>query len=402
MSSNKFKRWTFTLNNFTDKDLNSLQNLSPEPKFIIYGKELASTGTPHLQGYIEFTSQRTMTAVKKSIGNPTVHLEKAIADARTNVLYCSKGEQSHEEYTTQGKDGTNYGLNADVYSNGSYTQQGQRTDLESINNLIKTHTIKELIDEGKIKNTQQIRFAEACMAFNTKPRMTAPRVVWICGDTGTGKTHYVFSNHDNEDIHSQNSFKFWDGYNNQPVVLIDDMRADFCKYHELLKLLDKYPHRVEVKCGDRIFNSSTIYITSPYTPAQMFKSKTDEDLVQLTRRIDELHIIKKDTKYISYPKEKFNKLKKWSNLTIIDEKTSPVKEGEVFMSGYDAEPWFESEDDSIDITDDETEYQQGVSPPPTPPTVYKNKTKHKSSIRWNFEEVQPPVSPPPWKPPSEA
>jgi hypothetical protein len=141
--------------------------------------------------------------------------------------------------------------------------------------------------------------------------MTAPNAIWICGETGTGKiSTFNLLKHKAEDIHSQHTFKFWGGYENQPVVLLDDMRADFCKYHELLTLLDKHPHRVEVRCGGRVFNSQTIYITSPYTPAEMFKNKTNEDLVQLTRRIDEIHIIKTKTKFITRPKKQFNNNKR--------------------------------------------------------------------------------------------
>ena len=395
MPSNTPYRWTFTLNNYTEQDLLALTEPKTPFKFIIFGKEVASTGTPHLQGYVEFKHQKSMSAVKKTLGNKQYHLEPAIADAHSNVKYCSKGEQSHEEYLKDGKEGHNYGLNADVYTAGEYKKSGQRTDLESINTLIKTHTIKELIEQGKIKNTQQIGFAQKCIAYNQPIRMTAPRVVWICGDTGTGKTHSIFQKHNKEDIHSQHSFKFWDGYENQPVVLIDDMRADFCKYHELLTLLDKYPHRVEVKCGDRIFNSKTIYITSPYTPQQMFRNKTDEDLVQLTRRIDEIHHIKNKSKLITYPKEEFNKEKKYDNITIIDSKTATAEQIKAFhkqdkgTESINTDIYIDS--DSVEYTDGETEYQQGVSPPPSPP-IARKKIGTRSSIKWNFEKVQLPVS----------
>jgi len=50
--------------------------------------------------------------------------------------------------------------------------------------------------------------------------------------------------------------------------------------------LDRYPFQVECKGGSRQFLAKNIYITSCYSPEQMFEGRVDEDLRQLTRRID--------------------------------------------------------------------------------------------------------------------
>jgi hypothetical protein len=88
--------------------------------------------------------------------------------------------------------------------------------------------------------------------------------------------------------------KWWDGYEQQPAVIIDDYRRDFSTFAELLRLLDRYPHRVEKKGASIQFNSSTIIITTPKPPEETWAGRTEEDLAQLMRRITEVREFKAD------------------------------------------------------------------------------------------------------------
>lgn len=68
-------------------------------------------------------------------------------------------------------------------------------------------------------------------------------------------------------------------------MVIDDFRADFCKFHVLLRLLDKYPYVVEVKGGSRQWLAEEIFITAPMHPRDAYAHRSDEDIKQLLRRI---------------------------------------------------------------------------------------------------------------------
>ena len=109
-------------------------------------------------------------------------------------------------------------------------------------------------------------------------------VIWIWGASQTGKTKYVYDNCPNP--FRPLNFKWWEGYDGHKTVLIDDFRKDYCKYHELLTLLDIYPIRVETKGGSRQVQFDTIYITSPYSPEETYDTR--EDIFQLTRRITQV------------------------------------------------------------------------------------------------------------------
>ena len=82
--------------------------------------------------------------------------------------------------------------------------------------------------------------------------------------------------------------KWWEGYDAHETVIINDYRKDFCKFSELLNLLDRYPYRIECKGSSRQMLAKTIVITTPKSPEETWKNRTDEDLTQLMRRIDKV------------------------------------------------------------------------------------------------------------------
>lgn len=83
------KRWSFTLNNYTDEDFCSIcSTIRAKCSIGIIGKEIGEEcGTPHLQGYLEFKSKtRPLTHFKTS----KIHWEKSKGNRKDNITYCSK------------------------------------------------------------------------------------------------------------------------------------------------------------------------------------------------------------------------------------------------------------------------------------------------------------------------
>lgn len=81
--------WTFTLDNYEDIHVAMLKAL--EVKYLVFGFEVApTTGTPHLQGFMNLFKEKTMSALKKFIGIDKIHLEIARKDALANKDYCTK------------------------------------------------------------------------------------------------------------------------------------------------------------------------------------------------------------------------------------------------------------------------------------------------------------------------
>lgn len=261
MSRNR--SWCFTFNNYFDIE-NFKKLLIENSEYYVFGYEIGENKTPHLQGYCYFKNARTLNGLKK-IFPKEIHWEirKGNHDQARN--YCIK-DNNFEEF-------------------GIPPKQGSRTDINGLKEkLNSTNKIRDIIDD--VKNVQQIKFAESYLKYKEKERNWKPEVIWYYGKTGTGKSHAAFTENPGAYKTGKN-LKWWEGYDAHEIVIIDEFRSDFCTYHELLQLLDKYPYRIENKGGSRQFLAKKIVITSCYAPHEVYN--TIEDKKQLFRRIDKIY-----------------------------------------------------------------------------------------------------------------
>jgi len=253
--------WAFTLNNYTEKEEQQLKDL--ECSYIVFGHEIGEEkGTPHLQGSVTFTKAYRLSGLKKL--NPRISWLPVI------------GEEFSANYCMKDRD----------YFLKDRRKQGERTDLQKACKIVQENNncteLKKSFPELYIKYHHGFE-----KLIEYPKREKKPRVVWYWGKTGSGKTRTVIEKHKNDKIWiSGKNLKWWQGYEQQRVVLIDDFRGDFCTFHELLRILDRYPYTVEVKNSSRELNSEYIYITSCYPPTEVYETR--EDIGQLLRRIDEI------------------------------------------------------------------------------------------------------------------
>lgn len=81
------KRWCFTLNNYTELDISSIvPQIKTLCNIAIVAKEVGQSGTPHLQGYLEF---KTKCRPKSRFTN-RIHWEKCKGNREENITYCRK------------------------------------------------------------------------------------------------------------------------------------------------------------------------------------------------------------------------------------------------------------------------------------------------------------------------
>ena len=79
------KHWVFTLNNYTNDDINNICSNSSIKRYI-FQEETGETGTPHLQGYLEFNTKKRPKSVFKQTN---IHWEKCKHIKRA-IEYCCK------------------------------------------------------------------------------------------------------------------------------------------------------------------------------------------------------------------------------------------------------------------------------------------------------------------------
>lgn len=97
------RNWTFTLNNYSSEEKEAIDNLSSQIgqdlKYILIGRETCpTTGTPHLQGYVQFANRKRLGQVRNLISR-RAHCEVARGTPLQNQIYCKK-EDDWEEYGT--------------------------------------------------------------------------------------------------------------------------------------------------------------------------------------------------------------------------------------------------------------------------------------------------------------
>jgi len=259
----KCRNFVFTVNNYTDDHVEKLVLLKDEVDYMIVGDELGENETPHLQGFIRFRSPRS---VRNIVNVLPGHVEVAKGTPYDNFIYCSKQKIM---------------LEVGMRPKG----KGKRTDLDIVRQAVSDGANADEIWE--IANSYQaFRMGLEGIRLRKAKERVPPKVFWFWGPSGSGKTRTAVEMFPDAWI-SGGSGRWWDGYYGQRDVIIDDFREGWCSFPELLRILDRYPYRVEIKGGSVQLEAENIVITCPYPPNVVYMG--NEDIRQLLRRV---HIVR--------------------------------------------------------------------------------------------------------------
>jgi len=253
--------WCFTCNNYSLQDEKCFSDLgiAEGTRYLIYGRECGENGTPHLQGYLELIQRSRLSALKKI--HEQAHWEPRKGSPLEAAEYCKK-ESNFVEFGRP--------LRAKV-------------ELEEACEMVrKGVSLVELDDKCPGLAVRYHRGFEAMQRRQWKDRTDPPWVVWLWGPTGVGKTREACHVPPPGGTYMKPSGKWWDGYEQQQRIVIDDFSVESIPFRELLRLLDRYPYQGEVKGGYVKINSPEIYITSEYPPEHWYSGT---ELAQIKRRV---------------------------------------------------------------------------------------------------------------------
>lgn len=113
-------------------------------------------------------------------------------------------------------------------------------------------------------------------------------VFW--GPTGTGKSRRAWEEAGMEAYPKDPNTKFWCGYVGQKTVIIDEFRGRIDISH-LLRWLDRYPVRVEVKGGSHPLQAEKVWITSNLHPREWYPEVDVLTVEALMRRLEIINIV---------------------------------------------------------------------------------------------------------------
>jgi len=239
--------WALTLNNYSQDEYALLSSITT-CKYYIIGREVGESGTPHLQGFFYWAKPIRMTALKKLC--PRAHWEATKGTPQQNIDYCSKEDPypliSGDPPLTQKEKG---GVEVDRWA--AAVAAAKSGDLESIppDLLARCYrTWKEM------KKDYMVTPSDALSTTG----------VWLCGPAGCGKSRKAREDYPNSYLKMAN--KWWDGFQDQDTVILDDLdlKHDVLGHH--LKIWsDRYAFLAETKGGAITIRPKTIIITSQYT-----------------------------------------------------------------------------------------------------------------------------------------
>lgn len=228
----------------------------------------------HLQFYVQRQKQTSLLQMKRQV-NDKAHWEPCRATVAQNIAYVTK-----EETRVAGP-----------WAFGTPCTTGQRTDLDRVAEMVDMGaSLRSVAIECK---TTFIRYHKGIKAYHDMINSRGPRVmgpdgpeVWVFwGASGTGKSRDAFSRWPDA-YRKMTTDKWWDGYNGQETVILDDFKGASMRLHDFQTLIDWYPLQVETK-GSTVEMSATRFVfTSNKHPSEWYSPESDPEGTVM-RRIKE-------------------------------------------------------------------------------------------------------------------
>lgn len=243
-----------TINNYSQEEIDRIMTIPA--KYSTYALEIGDQGTSHLHAVIVFRSQRHFNAVKKLFPRAHLDIVKAIHSAIEYVQKEGDFKERGERPLTSYEQGQ---LNVERYAAAlTAAKAGQLDDIPA--DLLTRHyqTYK------RIKVDYQA----------LPPDLEEVTGIWIYGATGTGKSFKC--KQDYPGAYYKRPTKWWDGYQDQDFVVIEDFdkRHDYL-VHDLKIWADRYSFPAEIKGGQITLRPKKIIITSNYSPEDIWYNEAD-------------------------------------------------------------------------------------------------------------------------------
>lgn len=270
----KSRNFVFTCNNYEEKHGDLLDKL--DTKYMIVGKEVGESGTPHMQGYLVLKVQKTLSALIKCL--PGFHLEVRKGSHDQARDYCMK-EGDFTEIGTPPLSPLEKGVKGGVGEKErwelarSAAKSGNLDDIPADIYTRYYRTLKE------IKKDHMVKPADGDDVCGT----------WYYGEAGAGKSRAA--REDFPDAYDKMCNKWWDGYQLEENVIIDDLDKNHSVLAHHLKIwTDRYSFLGETKGGAISIRPSKICVTSQYSIDDVWEDQETRDA--LHRRFKSKHFVK--------------------------------------------------------------------------------------------------------------
>ena len=260
--------------------------------------------TVHLQFGVNFdeTHGKRFYTMKKYF--PTAYLAMARGSNYDIKVYCTKIDTRVEE----------------PFEIGKFVEMRKRSDYEEFYSALKSGaTNLELMENFyTLFTTMGVEKVEKQrdLLFNSKYEVEGRnvRTTFIYGAPGTGKTKSVYKKYGFANVFRISYYgKFqFNGYKGQKVLLLDEFNGQV-NLGWLNQILDTYPIKLEVKCGERTACFDKVIICSNYSFEEIYKDQKelkDDIYNSVYRRIHFIYKYEKDNKIVTEKDSEFEEIPK--------------------------------------------------------------------------------------------
>lgn len=273
------KYWCFTINNPMDNygDLKRLIKWS----YMVVGREIGDEGTPHLQGFVAMETRVRFTTMKKLI--PKAHLEPMYGTTNQAIQYCKK-DGDWEEYGVLPVDTGRTG--------GSSGGKSKHEKFLKMVQLVKDNKMDDVLEIDAVSYVQHYHAFKRIKQDHPQKLQDLQDVCgeWIYGPPGVGKSYTARL--ENPDLYDKPTNKWWDGYQGEAVVLIDDFdMVHHILGHHLKRWADRYSFPAEMKGTTVQIRPKKIVVTSNYSIEDVFTNDGDALVKALKRRFKERNMV---------------------------------------------------------------------------------------------------------------
>lgn len=255
------RNWCWTIHLAEENnDESSVLDLSPaDCRYSVWQLERCpTTGRLHFQGYSEFRGAKRLRGVKHFLGHPTAHCERRNGPRLAAITYCKKSDTRVAGPWEIGS--------ADV-------TPGRRTDLNELAEQIQLgKSLSEVRRDDPVNYIKYRKGIESLVFATGKEKSKEFRSVEVLvywGDAGSGKTRAAVENASDYYILDQGERVWFDGYEGETTLIIDDFYG-WIKYGQLLRILDGYQYRCEIKGGFTYAMWTKVIITSNKEPVEWY------------------------------------------------------------------------------------------------------------------------------------
>jgi len=272
--ASRMRRFCFTWNNYPLDAEDQLRCFFERKggAYMVVGREKGASGTPHLQGYLHLKHAITFQALKRYL--PTAHIERARGSGTQNQAYCTKDADFFEVGELPADGGVAGGeaskkvwaniLSAAETGNWDFLKhEYPRVWVTMSEKLISKRVPNTTVQDGEITNE------------------------WWFGSTGTGKSRLAWEKYGTI-CYQKMLNKWWDGYDSQDVVVIEEWSPKNEVTASALKIwADRYPFTAQIKGGVlQKIRPRKIIVISNYRLRDCFPDTRDAD--PIARRFREL------------------------------------------------------------------------------------------------------------------